>query len=402
MKFEKNPKYFTIALYSFGVIAAGMVFLMLLLNLPAIGRFLSKLIGILSPVLWGIAIAYLLTPVLRFFERRVFHGLSKKKPRPKLVRALSVSMTMLFLVALLAALIAVILPQIIDSIRIIFDNMDTYINNVKQWSDDLVANNEQLKLLVDKVLANFETSAQKISEQLMPFLNQVLGGVTSGVIGLVMGVKDFLIGLVISIYLLFSKETFFGQGKKVLCALFGENFTRRAVAVGHDANKVFGGFVSGKLLDSFIIGVLCYIGMVIFRMPYAVLISVIIGVFNVIPFFGPIIGAIPSALIIMLVDPIQMLWFILFVIVLQQFDGNILGPKILGDSTGLSAFWVITSILLFGGFMGVLGMFIGVPTFAVIYALVRAWIEKRLEKRQLPVSTADYKAKGMPKESGKP
>jgi len=171
---------------------------------------------------------------------------------------------------------------------------------------------------------------------------------------------------------------------------------KKLISITHTSNRIFTGFISGKILDSLIIGVLCFIGMSIFNLPMAMLVSVIVGVTNVIPYFGPFIGAIPGALIVFLVDPIKAFWFMLFILALQQFDGNILGPYILGDSIGLPAFWVIFAILVFGSIFGVLGMFIGVPTFAVIYSIIKMWIESRLEKKGMPLSLHEYASEEHP------
>ena len=224
----------------------------------------------------------------------------------------------------------------------------------------------------------------------MPSITKLLGNVTVGVIGVVNALKDSILGIIISVYVLYAKEQFIAQAKKIIVALTPDNFSKPFISLVRETHGVFGGFISGKIIDSLIIGVLCFIGTSILGMPYAVLVSVIVGVFNVIPFFGPFIGAIPSALLILMVDPLKCLWFVIFIIVLQQFDGNILGPYILGGTTGLSAFWVIFAILTFGGLFGFIGMFVGVPVFAVIYTLISRGINKKLEKKGRSTATADY------------
>ena len=213
---------------------------------------------------------------------------------------------------------------------------------------------------------------------------------TLGIFGFVLALKNFLLGIIVSIYLLLSKETLLAQVKKTILALFNKKTCEKTFMIYHKSNGLFIGFITGKIIDSLIIGILCFIGMTIFKMPYSVLISVIIGVTNIIPFFGPFIGAIPSALLILLAKPSFLLPFLIFVFVLQQFDGNILGPRILGDSTGLPAFWVLFSIFLGGGLFGFVGMLLGVPTFALVYALFRTFIEHRLESKNLPKETDAY------------
>ena len=229
-----------------------------------------------------------------------------------------------------------------------------------------------------------------------PFIIGFLPLVFNVTKNLTTGLTNLVLGIIISVYFLVGKERFFAQIKKFLYALLPKDLVGRLIDITHTSNRIFSGFISGKILDSLIIGILCFVGMSIFRMPMAMLVSVIVGVTNIIPYFGPFIGAIPSALIVFLVDPIKALWFVVFVVCLQQFDGNILGPRILGDSIGMPAFWVVFSILLFGGYLGVLGMFIGVPTFAVIYSIFKLWTEGRLSRKNLPVDTKSYASKEHP------
>ena len=213
---------------------------------------------------------------------------------------------------------------------------------------------------------------------------------SASLLGLVKILFNLIIGIILSIYVLSSKEVFAAQSKKIIYALLEQKKANQLIKDFRSVNKTFGGYISAKLLDSLIIGILCFIGISILRMPYTVLIAVIVGVTNIIPFFGPYIGAIPSIILILMVDPIKALYFTIFVLILQQFDGNILGPKLLGDSTGLSSFWVVTSITLFGGYFGIIGMAIGVPVFAVIYAGLRRWITGMLTAKKLATNTNDY------------
>ena len=199
-----------------------------------------------------------------------------------------------------------------------------------------------------------------------------------------------IIGVIISVYLLFGKENFSMQSKKAVYAMMKPAHANMLLHLTIKSNEIFGGFIIGKIIDSAIIGVLCFIGLSLLNMPYTLLVSVIVGVTNVIPFFGPYIGAIPSAILIMLQDPKMGIYFIIFILILQQIDGNIIGPKILGNSTGLSAFWVVFSILLGGGLFGFVGMILGVPTFAVIYYVVKMLVDHRLEQKNLPIETACY------------
>ena len=230
--------------------------------------------------------------------------------------------------------------------------------------------------------------------QVLPSVQEIISEVSTSLIGsvvdLLVWLFNFIIGIIISIYLLSSKELFCAQAKKITYALLREERANNLINNMRFANKTFGGFLIGKILDSFIIGILCFIGTSVLKIPYALLISVIVGVTNIIPFFGPYLGAIPCALILIMINPIKCVVFLIFVLVLQQFDGNVLGPKILGNSTGLSSFWVIFSITVFGGLFGVLGMFVGVPVFAVIYAAIKTFVSQRLVKKNLPADTNYY------------
>ena len=213
-------------------------------------------------------------------------------------------------------------------------------------------------------------------------MTQVLPNLFGGVMRFTSGLLDVVVGIIIAIYLLLSKEIFYAQVKKLLFAFFPRRVAQATLNLTHDSNTIFCGFISGKILDSAIIGLLCYIGCLIFKFPSALLVSVIIGVTNVIPFFGPFIGAIPATLLILIQNPIKALWFVLFVLVLQQLDGNIIGPKILGNTTGLSSFWVLFAILLFGGLWGFVGMIVGVPLFAVIYDVIKKLVIHGLQRHQ--------------------
>lgn len=224
----------------------------------------------------------------------------------------------------------------------------------------------------------------------MPEMDTIFGGIFNGVIGTGVLIKNLFVGIVIAVYLLAGKEVFFAQTKKILFTLLPVKAGNRIIAVTRQSHKVFGGFIIGKLIDSFIIFLLCLLGMVFLKMPFALLISVIIGITNVVPFFGPIIGAIPCGLLVLMVDPLKCLYFVIFILALQQFDGNILGPIILGDSTGLSSFWVIFAILISGGVFGFAGMVIGVPAFAVIYTLISEYCNGKLKRHELPNNTEMY------------
>ena len=395
MKIDWNRQYTTIAVYAVLVVIASLVCYNVLHNFTSYKAAFRQLIGILLPVIYGFSIAFVLNPVERFFEKKVWGRISREKLSPKWNKGLSVFSTYIVAFLVIGIFLSVVIPQVTASIAGIVSNLSDYLGRVTGWLNSLF---EMLpkEELFQETLKKINESAQAILEAFYSWLSASLPMVLNATKNLTTGLTNLILGVIISIYFLFGKERFLAQIKKALYALFPEDFVKRLVDVTHTSNRIFSGFISGKLLDSLIIGILCFVGMSLFRMPMAMLVSVIVGVTNVIPYFGPIIGAVPSALIVFLIDPIKALWFVFFVICLQQFDGNILGPRILGDSIGMPAFWVIFSILLFGGYFGVFGMFVGVPTFAVIYSIFKIWMEGRLERKNMPTDTKSYASEEHP------
>ena len=306
---------------------------------------IDKFMGVLSPFIVGFAIAYLLNTPMCFFERKLFAN-SKYK------RVLSILLVYVLAFAVVAILLGLIIPQVVQSVKDLASNMQFYLDGLNQLVQDLT---EQ-----------FDLDSE---------------GINGFAIG--SGVITGITAIISSIYMLAGKGRLVPQLKRLLYAILPKRRSDRLLQICSHANEVFVGFINGKIIDSAIIGVLCFILCAIFRIPYPMLVSVTVGVTNVIPFFGPIIGAIPCLFILVIVDPWAALRFFALVIGLQQFDGNILGPKILGDSTGLSAIWVLVSIVTCGGLFGFPGMILGVPTFAVLYALVREWVNNRLKAKKI-------------------
>lgn len=410
MKSKFNNKYFRIGLTAFLVIAASIAFYYLVFHGSALKANLKALWNIMMPIVFGLGTAYLLTPVLNFVEGRLLLPFCSKcrikesRRRNKILRGISVIITSVLIFSLLYAMIAMLLSQIVPSIQNIVSNFDTYLNNFTVWINNLLANNADIK---DYVLRNID----KYSVELENWLNNevlskssaLIKTVSLSVIGMLKILWNFIIGFVIAVYVLFIKETLAGQAKKLIYAVFEKNTANIVLNNFRFTHKTFIGFVGGKILDSIIIGILCFICTTIMGTPYAALVSLIIGVTNVIPFFGPFLGAIPTTVLIFVVDPVHplnCLYFVIFILILQQFDGNILGPKILGNSTGITGFWVLFSITLFGGLFGVLGMIVGVPIFAVIYATIRAFVNNALRKKSLPEDTSLYLELGRIDDAG--
>ena len=402
MKFQINKKYLSIAVYAFLVIAASICFFYLINEHTTVGRVLGGVVNLLIPFIYGAALAYILNPVLNWLEQKVFPKLFGNSMTPRGRRRLGVLITLLFAVAVVAIFLAILIPQIVESIDSLATSIYEFLPKAQLILGDLVeeyGSNEVLVMVMSAFgidISDPSIALQRLAARSYTFLTQVLPNLFGGVLRFTSGLLNVIVGIIIADYLLLSKEVFYAQVKKLMFAFFPRRFTQALLNLTHDSNAIFCGFISGKILDSAIIGVLCFIGCTVLGMPYTVLVSFIVGVTNVIPYFGPFIGAIPSIFIIMIADPIKSLIFAVFVLILQQLDGNVIGPKILGDSTGLSAFWVIFAVTFFGGLFGFVGMLIGVPTFAVIYSLIRNLAEYLLGKKGMKTQTPDFASKEHP------
>jgi len=419
MKLLDN-KYFKTGLTIFLTTAAIMLLYFLVFHLSVVTAHVKNLLKVISPVTNGMILAYLLSPIVNFAEKsfysingvkkRLLDGQSaeKKAGNRKIVRAFTILIVYLLFFLFLFLLFRSIIPQLIDSLQGIIRHLPKYWGNLQITATKLLAKYPDLE---EKVLEFTDSYTEQIERfmktwdtnlmsgvgsvvsgngEILTKVSDVFASVTSGALSFLKALLNMIIGIIVSVYLLSSKELLAGQCKKVTYALMNRD---RANAFIHNIrfiHKTFLGFFGGKIIDSLIIGMICFILMTIMRLPFAVLISMIIGVTNIIPYFGPFIGAIPSAFLILLAEPNKCLPFVIMIVILQQFDGNILGPKILGQSTGLSSFWVIFAITVFGGYFGFLGMLVGVPIFAVLYAGFMASVNGRLEKQNLTTVTKKY------------
>ena len=391
------------AITAFVTVCAILVFYDTFYQSRALGELLDKGVQILAPVLYGMAMAYLLASVVNWFERLMLPGINKLRARSQLapirgykgwLRALSILLSWSTVLLALYLLMSVLVPQLLESIKTLIANAETYYNTIYGWGNKLLKDNPKLALRLQQLLEEYRQSADGFLSGLVPKLENVIslvtGGIWNGVWSVVNFAADMLIGVIVSVYLLATKE----RGHALVCkgvySLLREDRAAAAIRGSRKVDAIFSGFIRGKLLDSLIIGILCFIGCSVLKMPYTPLISVVVGVTNVIPFFGPFLGAIPSIFLILLVDPLKAVYFALFVLALQQLDGNVIGPKILGDSTGISGFWVIVSILVGGGFFGVLGMFLAVPVCASLQCLVKYLLDRRLIRRGMPLDAAAY------------
>ena len=396
--FRWDKKYLYWGITAFCVVAAAILFYMALNYIGAVGSAISALVKILSPFIWGLVISYLLGPLVRTLENKLFRPLAsklyKKNKRSDghgFARGMSILFSEIIMLAVIAALIYLIIPQLYSSIETIVVNSPTYIDNGTQWLTRLLEDYPEIEQYAVQALGDVnEFLANWLKNSVLPGLGNLITNVGTGVYYVVMAVYNLVIGIIVSVYMLGSKETFKANAKRVMYSLFSVETVKKIFDGLDFTDKTFMGFINGKLLDSAIIGLICYIGCILLRMPYALLISVIVGVTNVIPFFGPFIGAVPSALLVLLVDPFKCLIFVIFIIVLQQVDGNIIGPKVLGSSIGINGFWVMFSIILGAGLFGFWGMLLGVPVFVVIYTLINNLIDRKLKRSDLPYETDDY------------
>ena len=370
-------------LAGFGAISLSILFFFLIYRFQGFGDAISKLTGILMPFIYGAVIAYLLKPVCNCVENFLRRLLPEKMGTA--ANMLAVAISLLFGILVVYALIMMIVPQLITSVTTLYYTARNNLNDFVDWAShqEIIASNQKLLDFIETSYDNLQDTLDNIVRtKLVPSMQSLLSGAALGVMSFVTFLKNIIIGVIVSVYLLASRKKFGQQCKMILYSLIKPRWADIILEEILYADKMFGGFINGKILDSAIIGVLCYIACLIFKFPSALLVSVIIGVTNVIPFFGPFIGAIPATLLILIQNPIKALWFVLFVLVLQQLDGNIIGPKILGNTTGLSSFWVLFAILLFGGLWGFVGMIVGVPLFAVIYDVIKKLVIHGLQRHQ--------------------
>ena len=394
----KNPRFKNYIYWgttALAVIALSVAFGFFLSRFELVSGALGKIASILMPIIYGAVLAYLMLPI--YNKTRACTTLKLKTVMKsesaigKLAKTAGTLVSLIVLFAIVAGLFSMIIPQIYTSIIGLQESIGEYINNLTLWMTKLFEDNPDVQQAVMPYYEQAVEEFQKwLTEKLVPNMSMIIGQLSTGLLNVVTVVKNILIGVIVMVYFLNIKDTLAAQSKKIIYSVFKLKEANRIVSEVRFAHGVFGGFITGKLLDSLIIGIMCFFALKFLKVPYVLLISVIIGVTNVIPFFGPFIGAIPSAFLILLVSPMKCLYFLIFILILQQFDGNILGPKILGDSTGLPSFWVLFSILLFGGLMGFVGMIIGVPTFAVIYRLTSMYVSNSLVKKDLSSRTEDY------------
>lgn len=397
---EKYSNHFRWAVTAVCSVSICLIIFFLLFRSKELAGFFKELCDVLMPVIIGGVIAYLINPLVNFADRLLTRFFLRIKLSPKKAQGLSlwlsVFLSMAIFLYFVYFLISLILPELYQNVMNFVSNFDGYVTTITKWFSELDVLKENpdlynnLSSTLDKMLESLETW---LSTSLLTSLSGIVSGLTFRIIGLFNVILDVVVGLIVSVYILSSKRKYTAKAKRFAYVVFKPNTANTVLTIASRCNKIFSGFISGKLLDSLIIGMMCFIGLSLFQIPYTLLISVIVGVTNIIPFFGPFIGAIPSAILVLLADPTNLrpvIIFVIFILCLQQFDGNILGPKILGDSTGISALMVVVAITIGGGFFGFMGMFLGVPTFAVLSYLLTCFIHYRLRKKGLPTGHENY------------
>lgn len=405
MKDKMQNKYIAWGITLFCVFAALILLFFAFYRWEYIAGFINTVVNILMPFIYGLTLAYVMNPIVRFIDNNVYKIILRKifkdKNTGKASRVLSLFTSTILFVGLLVTCISFLIPEIIKSLQMLATNINVYLSNSKELLIKLFGGSQESREFINSNYGKFsEFLSTWMNSGTVSNLMTILG---NGIFGTLKFLYNLVIGYIISIYVLFDKEKFKAQIKKLLYTFFDNERVNIILENCNYTDRVFGGFFSGKLIDSLIIGILCFVFMVWLKMPYALVVSVLVGVTNIIPYFGPFIGAIPSAFLILLVDPGKCIGFLIFIIILQQIDGNIIGPTILGGKTGLSSFWVLFSLLIFGGLFGMVGMIIGVPIFSILYSFVNGLIKKKLESKNLPVDSKDYENMDhVDEKSGKP
>lgn len=356
----------------------GVLIIKLILNENLKDNILSFL-KILRPILYGMILAYILKTPCNFIEQK-YSKVIKKDNKTALV--LSITTCMIIFISLLFLIIQIIVPQLINTIPQLIDTLIVKTNELTQYIEK--NQNNVILIYLSKTIDKMNISLDStsiIEKYINPHLTTIISTVTNSAYGIIMILKDLLLAIILSIYMLYYKTTLGKQAKMILYAIFPQKIADHIFEELVFGDKTFNGFLIGKVIDSTIIGVITYICLSILKMPYTPLVSVIVGLTNIIPVFGPIIGAIPSIVFIFVEDPMKAIVFSIFIIILQQIDGHIIGPKLIGDATGISIFWVLCSIIIFGGLFGIFGMIIGVPIFGIIYDIIRKFVKYRLDKK---------------------
>ena len=388
---EENRRYLELLVATIIIL---LFFVMLMIRADELAKGLGRLIDVLKPFIYGFVIAYLLKPVVDAVEKTV-KDIIEKLFRKKVegCRGVSIAITFVILLVVITLMFCAIIPGLITSIKVLIVKVPRSLREFEYWLTALIGEglgNDLVSSLTGTIENAYEHIYESIQKFLLPNLENIVSQVAGGFGGMLGVLKNVIIGCVVAIYMLASWEKFGAQARIMLYGLVSEKPADWIYNELKLTNRLFGGFISGKLVDSAIIGVICFVVCALLNMPYALLVSVIVGITNIIPFFGPYLGAVPSAILILTESPYKCVIFIVFIIILQQIDGNVIGPKILGDKVGVSSFWILFAILFFGSYWGVIGMIVGVPLFGVIYDLMKRIINFGLTKHGREDMMEDY------------
>lgn len=393
MKLEWNKKYTTIAVYSFIVLALTVVFALSLTHMDSVWGFVKKILTKLSPIITGIIFAYLLNPVLTFFETKVFKNVYKSRQYSKLRRALSLTSVMITVAAVIYLIIIIMYPQIAESYKSLiysYDSVDDIITSIIDYfkTNEFFANNYEQVLSVLGI--DMTTGDSAIIEKLYTLVKEYAPSIITTVKDVAMGIYDIVVAFILSIYLLAFRERVIGICKKLIASAFSSSNLEKITHIFSITNENFGVYIRGRLFDALIVFIICYATYGVMGLKFYPLLAFITGLTNIIPVFGPFVGAIPVAFIVAFTQPDKLFWTLLAILIIQLLDGNFISPMILGDSFGLSSIWIISSTILFGELFGFFGMLLGVPVFATLYALIREKTNAILEGKQLSTRLADY------------
>ncbi|MBP5152333.1 MAG: AI-2E family transporter [Lachnospiraceae bacterium] len=418
MKVKIDKKYLQFALVFFFTAIAILLVFFFIFRYNSFKGFLNRLNGILAPVFYGFIFAYLMTPLLNLIENKCLNPIALKiktspntseKQKSKRIRFISVTLTFIIVFLFVYLFFKSVVPELYNSIYNIISSYSVYTNNLVNWLNQVMRDNPDVAKFLGQLIQNYSEETDNflndvvmpaIQSLLIPNINSWIVNISASIIRFIHVIWNIIVGLIISIYVLSGKEKFSRGAVRLSYACFERQTANKLIESVRFTHHTFIGFLGGKVIDSLIIGILCYFGCLIFKFPFAVLVSVVIGVTNIIPFFGPYIGAIPTTIIILMVDPMKALYFVIFILVLQQVDGNFIGPMILSESTGLSSFWIIFSITLFGGLWGVPGMIVGVPVTAVLFAGINSLTDGWLIKKNLPTDPKSYNEVGSITDDG--
>lgn len=395
MKINYNSPYVKWGLTAFIVLCASISFYFLLKRNADVATGIGTVVTILRPFIYGLVVAYLLCPIYNVFTKIILKGTGKIMPHKKamsVARILSTTATILLAFMVLAGLVSLVLPQFIDSAIKLIKTAPESLDTLLKWGEAGLSKNADINSALHMLMGDYtEKFNAWLDGEVLPKLIVIATQVSTGLFDIMKFFWDFIIGIIICVYFLNSKEIFKAQSAKFVFAFLDYDRATTVIREAKFINKTFVAFISGKIIDSFIIGVICFVVLNFMHMPYVMLVSVIVGVTNIIPFFGPFIGAIPSTIFILTESPIQALYFVIFVLILQQIDGNVIGPRILGEATGIPSFWVMFAILFGGGMFGFIGMIVGIPTFAVIYEYLCRFINNRLARKNMSTDLEEYK-----------